>query len=681
MNPAPTARTPPIPRSDRWSRVLPWIFLALCAAIFLRVSTLGWHNNLLGYSGFRQAQTAINTDYLLRDGFTLAYQTPVLGAPWALPFEFPTYQVCVAALVKLTGLPLEPAGRLVSLAFALGAFAFLFLFVRHAAASLAAAAFATALALVTPLYLFYSRTFMIESTALCFSLALLVSVQRWISRPTFVATIWILLAGTLAALTKATTYAVALAALAALILVSLRETWPRLHAHPRSRLLLLSFFLSLALPFALALVWVAWTDAVKLRNELAAFTTSAALHDWNYGTWSQRLDPHAWSRLAQGISSLIAGFPWLWLAAFVLAAATLLFVRRLNAAASVPSSRLPAFALVCAAGFAAGPLAFMNLYVVHDYYFYATAIFFPAFAGALLGALWDGHRFARFLSGTLALVLAAASVHTYAQNCHHVQIANDPAIPALGAKIAELTPPDSVLFIEGSEWDSSLAYYAGRRALTNRTAAPLTDPVLQRAFARLDRPIGAVVFRELRKDDRYFMARQMRGFRRPFERVHASPVGDVYLPIGDNQPLRREAEWRAAGFAMLPLFAWAPAVELSQIAGRPGMLVHAPGVLVFAREPQHTTLHVSYGLRDDAYTGNHRTDGVSFNVEFDPDDGGPMQRLLTAELNPADHPDHRGLHTAAIPLPPGIRGTLTFYTETRASDAYDWSIWCDVRLE
>jgi len=672
-----TASLPPPSRFSRLAAHLPVVFVALCAAAFAGISTIGWSNPILGYSGFRQAQTAINTDYLLRDGFTLAYQTPVLGAPWALPFEFPTYQFSVAALVKLTGLPLESAGRLTSLLFAAGAFAFFFAFVRHATRSTAAASFATGLTLLSPLYLLYSRTFMIESTALCFALALLVATQRFLSRPRLLTLVWIFLAGALAALTKVTTYVVALAALGLLLLASLREAWPRLRAHPDFPFILFGAVLAFALPLFLGYVWVAWTDSVKLRNELAVFTTSAALHDWNFGTWAQRLLPRTWSEIARTLSSLVLPYPFLWLGCGL--AALVVLYRAASRATIFP---LFAFASICLAAFAAGPLVFTNLYFVHEYYFYATALFAPALAGALLGAIFDSRiRFARTLAATLALLLSAACLHAYVERGYLGQKTPDTAIPRLGAKIAELTSPDTILFIEGSEWDSSLAYYAGRRALTNRTAVPVTDPTLQRAFARLDRPIGAIVFRELRKDDRYFMARQMRGFRRPFERVHASPVGDVYLPPEGNQPLRREAEWRSAGFATLPLFAWSRAVELSHIAGRPGMLVHAPGVLIFAREPHHTTLHVSYGLRDDAYTNGNETDGVSFNVEFDPDDGGPMQRLLTAQLDPVRRPEHRGLQSAVLELPPGIRGTITFYTETVGSDAFDWSVWSDVRLE
>jgi hypothetical protein len=52
---------------------------------------VGFHHSLYDRHGFRQTQTALNVESMLRgDGF-LHYDTPVFGPPWALPFEFPLY--------------------------------------------------------------------------------------------------------------------------------------------------------------------------------------------------------------------------------------------------------------------------------------------------------------------------------------------------------------------------------------------------------------------------------------------------------------------------------------------------------------------------------------------------------------------------------------------------------------
>lgn len=46
--------------------------------------------------------------------------TPVLGAPWSIPFEFPFYQWLAALLSSITGMSADNSGRLVSTVFHVG---------------------------------------------------------------------------------------------------------------------------------------------------------------------------------------------------------------------------------------------------------------------------------------------------------------------------------------------------------------------------------------------------------------------------------------------------------------------------------------------------------------------------------------------------------------------------------
>lgn len=56
-------------------------------------TTRGWYQpNLMGME-FRQTQTAMSALFIQREhNFSLAYPTPVVGAPWSIPLEFPLYQ-------------------------------------------------------------------------------------------------------------------------------------------------------------------------------------------------------------------------------------------------------------------------------------------------------------------------------------------------------------------------------------------------------------------------------------------------------------------------------------------------------------------------------------------------------------------------------------------------------------
>src|SRR5262249_8160029 len=91
-------------------RVLGIFFSVLLIHSFFAIST-GWKHTINDVHGFRQSQTAITVDYLLKGGPWVNYETPVLGPPWSIPFEFPLYQWITAIAVLVFRVPVEQAGR------------------------------------------------------------------------------------------------------------------------------------------------------------------------------------------------------------------------------------------------------------------------------------------------------------------------------------------------------------------------------------------------------------------------------------------------------------------------------------------------------------------------------------------------------------------------------------------
>src|SRR5262249_11072987 len=147
------------------------LVFASSIAFFLIAATVGWNHAIVEGSPHRETQTAMTVYYMLGQPFKLAYETPLLGPPWSIPMECPVYQWIVAGLVRLFHLPLEPAGKAVSLGFFLLTLipanyllATLGLRQRHRLLVLS-------LALLSPFYIFFSRAFMIESTALFLSIS------------------------------------------------------------------------------------------------------------------------------------------------------------------------------------------------------------------------------------------------------------------------------------------------------------------------------------------------------------------------------------------------------------------------------------------------------------------------------------------------------------------------------
>ena len=91
------------------------LFWALLAHSF-GVLCWRWNQPLVGEHAFRQCETSISVYWMLHGGPWLNYQTPVLGPPWSIPFEFPLFQWIVALLARM-GVGLDPAGRCISWAF------------------------------------------------------------------------------------------------------------------------------------------------------------------------------------------------------------------------------------------------------------------------------------------------------------------------------------------------------------------------------------------------------------------------------------------------------------------------------------------------------------------------------------------------------------------------------------
>ena len=61
--------------------------VALIYSFYLAVTYAG--QPPLDVHSFRQTQTALTSYWFIHQGFQFAYETPVVGAPWAIPFEFP----------------------------------------------------------------------------------------------------------------------------------------------------------------------------------------------------------------------------------------------------------------------------------------------------------------------------------------------------------------------------------------------------------------------------------------------------------------------------------------------------------------------------------------------------------------------------------------------------------------
>jgi len=448
---------------DRLGTAIAWTFGSLLVFSLWAVSC-GWTHNLLDAHGFRQTQTAISTYYLLKGSSVLAYETPVLGPPWSIPFEFPLYQWLVALAVAVLDLNIESAGRLVSVSFFYLSFISIFsvLGVLHIGRN--QRLIVLSFILSSPLYLFWSRTFMIESAALFLSVTFLALFMRVFERWSPLAGFSALLIGCLGGMVKITTFygfAAAAAAFAACTMWRDRTITVRRVACAGCLL---------GVPVLATMMWTSFADAHKALNPFAGFVRSAALHRWTFGTLEQRfaLDP-TWSVITVRAIWDASGSPGVY--------ATL--------ASILWSKRYFAHYSICIGVYLVAMLTFANLHVVHEYYAYATGIFIIAAQGFAICSLLEGSRRQQIVGTTMMFVLIALSLRAYLTGQNQIQQAENPGIVRFAGRIEELSRPEDVLLVYGFDWSPELPYYAKRRALMVRVPGELSPDIVAAARRRI----------------------------------------------------------------------------------------------------------------------------------------------------------------------------------------------------
>ena len=198
------------------NRLLGWIpfnrlpYLIFLFSLMLQMYYIqkGLDHTIYDLHTFRQSQTALTVNFIIEEGFKLDYATPLLGYPYSVPFEFPLYQWCVAMVVILFGLSIDIAGRIVGIFFFYIGIIFLYKVLKLFIANSRIALIPISLILLSPVYLFWTRTVMIESTVLALSLIYIYNSIKFIKKPNSWGISLVFIFGVLASLTKVTTYSI-----------------------------------------------------------------------------------------------------------------------------------------------------------------------------------------------------------------------------------------------------------------------------------------------------------------------------------------------------------------------------------------------------------------------------------------------------------------------------------------
>jgi hypothetical protein len=418
------------------------LVLALVSLAALLALTLG--DPIVDLHAFRQTQTAITVFWMGHGGDLFAYQTPVLGAPWTIPFELPTYQWLVLA-TWATGIPLEPAGRLVSVVAMLAALWPLRSICRELSLDPRMTTLVSAVVLTAPVTLFWSRTVMPESMALLLALAWLSLLFRLRRDPAWWRLAALLVVGALASGTKITTFA---PYLGLGMLVVADAAWTARRSFGWWAAMAAALFV----PVVAGIAWTEFTDTLKVASPLATELTSDRLTSWNFGTLAQRMSGEffvkaLWERPTSVLGVAVLALPLLLAAALV----------------KVPRAGLLALLLVCV--YLGGFAVFANLYLRHDYYHFAVA---PALAMACvvtLGALL-GMRRPGWLVGAVFLV-QVSQLWAFEEHYGELLRNNGPhnSFVKLGEFIRSHSREGDGMLIVGTSYNSAIPYYAQRRTV------------------------------------------------------------------------------------------------------------------------------------------------------------------------------------------------------------------------
>lgn len=441
------------------------LLAALCFSYSLYISIKYANQALLDNYSFRQTQTALTAFWLGKNGFSLAYETPVAGPPWSIPFEFPIYQYIVALVSQITKCSLDATGRVVSFIFLALCLAPVRAITKNLNLSNSVFYIFAALLFSSPLYVYWGRTFMIETTAIFFSIA---AIKYFIDiiqvKNSFKYSLLFLIFIILGILQKVTTGLPVLAILGLVyFFLSIKELQLNKEENNHSTSIFLARKIMLALfyfgvPVAIGIIWTSYTDHIKTLNSLGVNLTSSALASWNWGSLSQRISfdlygEVIWKRIFEHNLSGALGVAILMIAFFSNAKNSLKSIVMTSALMGL----VPLF-------------LFTNLHIVHTYYQTGNLIFLIFAVAVSLGHILNHYFDKKIILFLLTLIMVVSNYFWFSDEYlpvvktkFDIDNSRDIAI----SEVLKREIPEGKYFVAfGNDWSSSFAYLAERKSFT-----------------------------------------------------------------------------------------------------------------------------------------------------------------------------------------------------------------------
>ncbi len=687
-----------LPQTRRENWLLIGIFCAALIAQFY-FTTTNWTSPFMPGHEFRQAQTAIVSYYIdEQNNFSLLYETPIIGKPWvSILLEVPIYEWSVVLLSRATGWPHFMAARAISLTCFYLALPALYLLLGRLALPRPRRLLVLALILTCPVYIFYSRAFLMESMELmCCGWFLLGFVRTMDERRWSWLTLTII-AGTGAALIKSITFAIWLVPAAG---YGAWQLWDDLRAR-RGWWAVLQTILwgaaTVAVPLGMLRWWIDFTDPIKAAHASAYIFTAKNLSQGNWGITevAARVSPKTWKILLERWQEAIMA-PWVVGLALVAGAGFFRLVRWR--------------VLGLAAVFFIAQLMFPFAYAYQDYYYYACTVFLSGALGFALCGMLDS-RLPRWLVWPLLAIPFIAQVTTYWQGYRTSQILKSNGGFPFTDLLRDIGPKNSVFVIAGADWAAMIPLYARHKALMIRNGLEHDTDYLNRAFSDLaDEDVAALILVADQRTNHLFRNKVANAFDMDLTPTFSHPIADVYISrvhqasvrsrLSDssiknysgitvipkapddkpvNLPFKISAALAQASFANVT-----PAPFQAQFAFGLG---HADldGTDVISAHPDcNLWLHPPANAQQITWdfgiysTAESKTDGVEFVITGETPTG-QRRQIYRRVLDPARHPADHGRQRAVIPYQPRPNETLIFSNRPNLGYAFDWAYW--IRIE
>jgi hypothetical protein len=458
-----------------------------CVALFqfIILTWVALDQPILDMWGFRPAQTAVSVPYMLHGGALLANVVPVFGEPWILPQEFPFFQWCVALMSWVTKIEIGSCGRTVSAIFTLAAIWPIVLLAGELTPTKKSrvALLVSSLWLLSPVVVFWGRSFLIETTIVFLSLGWLAFYVRFLNKGGLLNYSACLAFGVLAASVKVTALA---GFVVAGFFYSCFFLWMKRSSLKIDLQRLLFAGLTLVFSAGSLFAWSAYTDSFMRQNPLASMLRVSSMPAWYFGVWSDRWSKELWD-WAIRLRDLPEALGSVW------------FVPVLGLIyAAFRGGRGFWLSLALIVSYLSVYMFFPKLHMYNAYYQVENVILLCAAVAVVIEILLrNGNVLIGY--GILGITISSQIYGIYAGDYGPLLFEDLHKHPYYQAalKIKEATPLNSVVVGFGMGWGADVPFYAERRGIILPNWAP-SSTVHEMLFEDRDRwlggrSIGAVV--------------------------------------------------------------------------------------------------------------------------------------------------------------------------------------------